>query len=98
MSSAPGVPHPEIPAHRDRSLLITEAQQAEMIADLVRLEHELDRVHRETEVPHAPSRALLDQLSAEMAGLFEEIRTGLRNAVTVEERIAHLDFTGEPPR
>lgn len=49
MSSAPSGPHPEIPEHRDHSLLITEAQQEEMIADLARLEHELDRVHRETE-------------------------------------------------
>ncbi|MER7015563.1 hypothetical protein ABT324_29365 [Saccharopolyspora sp. NPDC000359] len=71
---------------------MTEAEQARMLTELTRIEHDLCQALDEIEVGNALSRALLDQQAASWRDLLTGTREVLRNAITVEERIGHLDF------
>ncbi|PKW14801.1 hypothetical protein [Saccharopolyspora spinosa] len=86
--------HPEVPddADRDHSLLITEAQQRELLAFLTTTEFELREVTLQVLSETPIGRDVAEQHLAELTELTRQACDVIANAVTVEERIAHLDF------
>ncbi|WP_168586232.1 hypothetical protein [Saccharopolyspora sp. ASAGF58] len=94
MSSADGGQHPEVPdpATRDYSLLMTEAEQARTLGVLTEIEYKLCQALHEAQAGNALTRSLLDQQAAAWRSFLTCTREALRNIVTVEERIGHLDF------
>jgi hypothetical protein len=91
--------HPEIPddAQRDHSLLITEAQQSELLEFLATTEYELREVTLEAFGNSPIGQEVAEQHLAELSALTRQVCDAVANAVTVEERIAHLDFPTEDP-
>ncbi|MER5389367.1 hypothetical protein [Saccharopolyspora sp. NPDC002686] len=85
--------HPEVPdpASRDHSLLMTEAEQAETTARLVDLQQHCAEL-RQFAVPDPAAQRYLDEQADELDDLIAQACDALRNVVTVEERIGHLDF------
>lgn len=92
------MPHPELPVddERDHSLLITEAQQCDILMRLVEIEQDLESAIREILSETSSGAAEAERVLAEFGDLAAHARSATRNAITVEERIARLDFpTGE---
>ncbi|WP_190817642.1 hypothetical protein [Saccharopolyspora pogona] len=86
--------HPEIPpdGERDHSLLISEAQQQHMLVTIVEIEHDIRRELLLIVGDTPTHRAAVEADLAEICQLAAQACRAVRNAVTVEERIAHLDF------
>lgn len=89
--------HSDFPSdgQRDHSLLITEAQQREFLQKLIEIEHDVRETIRGATVDTPGGRAAAERSLAEFSALTAQARRAARNAVTVEERIAHLDFEPE---
>ncbi|QIZ36287.1 hypothetical protein [Saccharopolyspora sp. ASAGF58] len=91
--------HPEVPddADRDHSLLITEAQQRELLEFFTTTEFELREVTLQALAETPIGRDVAEQHLAGLTELTRQACDVIANAVTVEERIAHLDFVpGDP--
>ncbi|MEV0703032.1 hypothetical protein AB0I53_34645 [Saccharopolyspora sp. NPDC050389] len=86
--------HPEVPpdGERDHGLLISEERQRDLLSQLVEVEHEIHRVTLDAACDTPANRAAVEAHLAEFTELARRARRAVRNAVTVEERIAHLDF------
>ncbi|MEV6233547.1 hypothetical protein AB0L88_37365 [Saccharopolyspora shandongensis] len=86
--------HPEVPpdGERDHSLLISEERQRDLLSQLVEIEHEVRRVTLDAAGNGPANRAAAEAHLAEFTELTKRACRAVRNAVTVEERIAHLDF------
>lgn len=91
--------HPENPEdeHRDHSLLITEAQQRDFLERLTEIEHDVRATIRAAVADTPQAKAAAERSIADFSDITSRARTATRNAVTVEERIAHLDFTPNGP-
>ncbi|MGW3467829.1 hypothetical protein ACWDKQ_05005 [Saccharopolyspora sp. NPDC000995] len=86
--------HPEVPpdGERDQRLLISEQRQRDLLSQLVEIEHDIHQATLDAVEDDAASRAAVEAHLAEITELTRQARRFVRNAVTVEERIAHLDF------
>ncbi|WP_421671878.1 hypothetical protein [Saccharopolyspora spinosa] len=72
--------------------MISEERQRDMLSKLVEIEHDIHRATLDAVGDDAASRAAVEAHLAEITELTRQARRFVRNAVTVEERIAHLDF------
>lgn len=86
--------HPEVPpdGERDQRLLISEEGQRDLLSQLVEIEHDIHQATLDAVGDDPADRAAAEAQLAEFTELTRRARRLVRNAVTVEERIAHLDF------
>jgi hypothetical protein len=86
--------HPEVPddSERDHSLFITEAQQRELLETITEIEHDVRKMTFEAMRDTPANRAAAEEHLARLTLLSQQTRDAISNVVTVEERIAHLDF------
>ncbi|WP_190817131.1 hypothetical protein [Saccharopolyspora pogona] len=86
--------HPEVPpdGERDDRLLISEERQRDLLSQLVEIEHDVHQATLDAVGDDPAGRAAVEAHLAEFTELTRQARRFVRNAVTVEERIAHLDF------